>query len=74
MTPEEKIKILYEALKWFIENDETNRGDEWEEINAFWIAGYNRGCDALALINPAEAEKLRYSSFVRTTLPNEILS
>lgn len=66
MSEKEIMYQLYVALKWFIENDETNRGDEWEEVNAYWIAGFNRGCDALALINKEEAEKLRNSSFDTT--------
>lgn len=44
-------KEAYEIIKWFIENDETNEGDEplehlhgqtWNEVNAFWIEGLNR--------------------------------
>ena len=42
---------LREALKWFIDNDETNEGDaplpeyggrSWNEINAYWIDGLTR--------------------------------
>jgi hypothetical protein len=68
MTQEEKIKVLYEALHWFIENDDTNRGDGWEEENAYWIAGFNRGCDALALVDLEEAERLRNASFNSTII------
>jgi hypothetical protein len=48
---------LLEALKWMVENDETNTGDEplddhggytWNEINAYWIAGLNRARAAIA--------------------------
>ena len=47
---------LREALKWFIDNDETNEGDaplpeyggrSWNEINAYWIDGLNRARAAL---------------------------
>jgi hypothetical protein len=47
---------LREALRWFIDNDETNQGDEpmpefggqsWNEINAYWIDGLNRARAAL---------------------------
>lgn len=41
-------KSLIEAVEWFIENDETNRGGEWETINAYWIAGIERGRKAIA--------------------------
>lgn len=48
---------LLEALKWMVENDETNEGDvplpkhngqTWNEINEFWIAGLNRARAAIA--------------------------
>ena len=68
MNKEATILALYDALKWFIENDETNRGEGWEDVNAYWIEGFNRGCDALALINPVEAEKLRNASFDSTVI------
>lgn len=68
MTQDETIKALYEALKWFIENDDTNRGDLWEQENAYWIDGFNRGCDALALVNKEEAERLRNASFDTTVI------
>ena len=47
---------LREALKWFIDNDETNEGDaplpehggrSWNDINAYWIDGLNRARTAL---------------------------
>ena len=41
-------KSLIEAVEWFIENDETNRGGEWETTNAYWIAGIERGRKAVA--------------------------
>lgn len=39
---------LLEALEWMVANDETNEGDEWEEINRFWIDGLNRARAAIA--------------------------
>ena len=68
MNKEATILALYDALKWFVENDETNRGGHWEEDNAYWIAGLNRGCDALALVDPEEAERLRNNSFNTTAM------
>jgi hypothetical protein len=47
---------LREAVQWFIDNDETNQGDEpmpefggqsWNEINAYWVDGLNRARAAL---------------------------
>jgi hypothetical protein len=47
---------LREAVQWFIDNDETNQGDEpmpefggqsWNEINAYWIDGLTRARAAL---------------------------
>lgn len=47
---------LREALQWFVDNDDTNEGDEpmpeyggqtWNGINAYYIAGLNRARDAL---------------------------
>jgi hypothetical protein len=49
---------LVEALVWFIDNDETNRGDEpmpehdglsWDQINAYWVVGLMRGEQALSI-------------------------
>ena len=58
---------LLEALKWYVENDETNEGDEpleaglritknesWNSINAYWIEGLNK---ARAAIAKAEGEQ-----------------
>ncbi|CUX07686.1 hypothetical protein CFBP6626_07585 [Agrobacterium tumefaciens] len=48
---------LLEALKWMVENDETNEGEEprpefggdsWNEVNAFFLAGLNRARAAIA--------------------------
>ena len=48
---------LRESLEWFLDNDETNEGDEpmpeyggktWDEINEYWIDGLNRARAALA--------------------------
>lgn len=52
----ETEKNLIEAVEWFIENDETNRGGDWETINAYWIAGIERGRKAVA-----EAKGLPYA-------------
>jgi hypothetical protein len=47
---------LREAVQWFIDNDETNVGDEpieyiggrtWNEVNAYYIDGLNRARAAL---------------------------
>jgi hypothetical protein len=47
---------LRDALQWFIDNDETNVGDEpieyiggrtWNEVNAYYIDGLNRALAAL---------------------------
>jgi hypothetical protein len=47
----EERNRLREAVQWFIDNDETNQGDEpmpefggqsWNEINAYWIDGLTR--------------------------------
>lgn len=54
---------LLEALKWCVENDETNTGDvpledhggrTWNEINEYWIDGLNRANSAIA---KAEGQK-----------------
>ena len=51
---------LLAALKWMVENDDTNEGDEpverlggasWNEYNEYWIDGLNK---ARAAINKAE--------------------
>lgn len=55
---DEKLKEAIDIINWFIENDETNEGDEpihndnwflngktWNEINAYWIEGLNRARD-----------------------------
>ena len=48
---------LREALQWFVDNDDTNEGNEpmeefggqsWDEINAYWIDGLNRARTVLA--------------------------
>jgi hypothetical protein len=48
---------LLEALKWMVENDETNEGDtpvkslggaSWNEINDYWISGLNKAKAAIA--------------------------
>ncbi|MBC7149032.1 MAG: hypothetical protein H5U22_06600 [Rhizobium sp.] len=58
---DEIINELVAALKWMIDNDETNEGDEplehhggrcWNEINAYWIDGLNR---ARAAVSKAES-------------------
>jgi hypothetical protein len=53
---------LLEALKWMVENDETNEGDDpveslggasWNEYNDYWISGLNK---AKAAISKATGE------------------
>lgn len=48
---------LLEALIWFVENDDTNEGDEpmpehngetWNEINAYWLEGLSKARAAIA--------------------------
>jgi len=48
---------LLDALKWMVDNDETNEGDEpiperngetWDEINAYWLDGLNKARAAIA--------------------------
>jgi hypothetical protein len=48
---------LLEALKWMVENDETNEGDDpveclgghsWNEYNSYWINGLNKARAAIA--------------------------
>lgn len=39
---------LLAALRWMVENDDTERGGEWETINAYWIAGLERARAAIA--------------------------
>lgn len=47
----EKLKEAIDIIQWFIDNDDTNEGDEpmyehgghtWNELNAYWIEGLNR--------------------------------
>lgn len=54
----EDLQAIVEALAWFISNDETNRGDvpipelggrTWDEMNAYWIDGLERGEKALVM-------------------------
>lgn len=45
---DQSVAKLVEALEWFIENDDTNRGGEWEHKNAYWIDGLERGIEAVA--------------------------
>ena len=51
-----EIEKLREIIQWFLDNDDTNEGDEpmpehggysWDEINAYWIEGLNRARAAL---------------------------
>lgn len=34
-----RIAELESALKWYVENDDTYEGGEWEEKNEFWLNG-----------------------------------
>jgi len=47
MTDKEKIALLLSALKWYIETDETNLEDP---SNQFYIDGYNRAVETIALV------------------------
>jgi len=42
---------LKECLRWYVENDETNEGGKWDEINEFWIAGKRRAQRILGMEN-----------------------
>lgn len=66
---------LLECLKWMVANDETNEGDgaiyapenpnihgeNWNELNGYWIAGLNRSRAAIKRCDPLwdEAEARR---------------
>ena len=60
---EAKLAKAVEHLEWFIENDETNRGDEpmperrnqtWDEINSYWIEHLDA---AIAFVLELKGEK-----------------
>lgn len=51
----DRVRLL-EALKWMVENDDTNEGDEpvehlggstWNESNKYWIDGLNKARAAI---------------------------
>lgn len=51
MTDKEKIEEACAIIRWFVENDETNQGDEpleqfggdsWDDINAYYIEGLRK--------------------------------
>jgi len=44
-----KVAELTDCLRWYVENDDTNEGGEWEEINAHWIEGKRRAQRALGM-------------------------
>jgi hypothetical protein len=53
----EANQAMLSALKWMVENDETNEGDQpveslggqsWNEYNAYWIDGLNKARAAIA--------------------------
>ena len=46
---EEKIAELHEALRWYVENDDTNEGGKWEESNVSWLRGKRRAMRALGM-------------------------
>lgn len=48
---EAENKALREALQWYVDNDETNEGGDWEEINEFWLEGLRRARALLAKDN-----------------------
>lgn len=37
-----RIKCLENALRWYVDNDDTNEGGHWEKDNAFWLKGKRR--------------------------------
>lgn len=54
---------MLEALKWFVENDDTNEGDDplpergglsWDQINAYYLEGKRKAIAALAKAEGAE--------------------
>ena len=40
-------KRLAECLRWYVDNDETYEGDEWEEVNSDFLEGKRRAEDLL---------------------------
>ena len=48
VAPPNNAAELLEALEWMIENDDTNRGGDWEYKNAYWIEGLERARKAVA--------------------------
>ena len=63
---EAKLAEAADVIKWFIDNDETNEGDypmpdrgnkTWNEINAYWIDGLNRGRALLAELTGGKDEQ-----------------
>lgn len=57
------IELAEIALAWYIENDETNEGDNteiggknWDEENAFWIEGKRKAENALSEIRKLKGE------------------
>lgn len=45
LTPSEWRELcseLLDRLRWYIQEDDTNRGGEWEDKNAYWIKGQER--------------------------------
>lgn len=59
VTPESVTKLV-EALEWFIAEDETNRGGDWERKNAYWIDGLERGIEAVAFAKNKPYERAVY--------------
>jgi hypothetical protein len=63
---ESKLAKAVEALQWFIDNDDTNEGDEpmpdfdgrtWNELNASLIEGLKNGRATLAELKGDKNEK-----------------
>lgn len=46
---------LLKHLEWYIENDDTNEGETWEEKNAYWLKGKR---DAMEVVSRTK-ESLR---------------
>lgn len=48
---EKENQELRKYLQWYIENDDTNEGGKWEEINAPWLREKRRAMRVLGMEN-----------------------
>jgi hypothetical protein len=48
---EAALRHAREALKWYVAEDDVLEGEQWEEENAFWIAGKRDAESSIAAIN-----------------------